>query len=323
VNLPTIPEFISLQPVVLITGFLGSGKTTLLKKLLSATKESGITSNVILNDYVDASVDSSTLQEFTDHVEPLTATCACCEGLDFLLDLSIASSKSSSDILFIELNGTADPVPIIESFTLLEDKLQLHPRWQICVIDVRHFGKRETYSDIEELQLQTASHIYFSHHDSDEVPEQVLKTIKSINPHVSIMNEHELTHAILKLSKRTNKAKLNAPSKDLFTKNTNISEKHQKTHEFTSCKILMPHHASEETIQHWLRALPADVIRAKLLIRVTDWAKNRYLFERVASEISKYPQKVRLNDSVQNSAILIGPDLNITELKQLTDACFS
>jgi G3E family GTPase len=112
VTLNSIAEVIDVQPVVLITGFLGAGKTTLLRDLLASLNEEGIASNVILNDYADATMDSATLEEFAKNVEPLTATCACCEGLDFLLDLSVKSRKSKSDILFIELNGTADPVPI-------------------------------------------------------------------------------------------------------------------------------------------------------------------------------------------------------------------
>lgn len=139
------------QPVVRFTGFLGAGKTTLLREVLLAVKEADLVSNVILNDYTEAMIDCATSQGFAESAEPLTATCACCEGMDFLLDLSVKASNSSADILFIELNGTADPAPIVESFTLLEEKLRLFPRWQVCVIDVRSFGKRGAYSDIEEL----------------------------------------------------------------------------------------------------------------------------------------------------------------------------
>jgi len=144
-----IPTFITTRPLILITGFLGAGKTTLLRELLQGCKEKELLSDVILNDYSDANVDLITLEDHARNIEPLTAACACCEGMDFLLELSLKSSKSDSDILFVELNGTADPVPIIESFTLLHEKLQLHPRWQVCVIDVRNFGKRTSYEDID------------------------------------------------------------------------------------------------------------------------------------------------------------------------------
>jgi len=144
-DLPYIPQVVSARPVVLLTGFLGAGKTTLLKELLVSCQNTDILTDVILNDYANAQLDSSTLEGMAASIEPLTATCACCEGLQPLMDLCKKSAKTSSDILFVELNGTADPLPIIESFTLMEDQLQLHPRWQVCVIDVRHFGARDQY----------------------------------------------------------------------------------------------------------------------------------------------------------------------------------
>ncbi len=319
-NLSSIAEVIKVQPTVLITGFLGAGKTTLLKYLLAALNKEDIQSDVILNDYADAAIDSETLEEFAESVEPLTATCACCEGLDFLLELSVKSTKSNSDLLFIELNGTADPVPIVESFTLLEEKLRLHPRWQVCVIDVRNFGHRKSYSDIEELQLQTASHIYFSHHH-DEIPAEITEKINAINPHASVLDKDALTSAIKNLAKRKTMIATAKPNIVDVSQPKVIakSDKHFKSHEFTACQLPMPSHASEEEIKTWLNILPTDVIRVKLLIGVSERPKDRYLFERVGSEISKYTQRVRLNNSVPNSAIIIGPDLDIKALEKLAD----
>jgi len=317
---PSIPEIIEVQPAVLITGFLGAGKTTLLRDLLDALNKAEIKSDVILNDYADATMDSATLSEFAKNVEPLTATCACCEGLDFLLDLSIKSSKSNSDLLFIELNGTADPVPIVESFTLLEDKLRLHPRWQVCVIDVRNFGHRKSYSDIEALQLQTASHIYFSHHDNAEIPAQITEHINSINPHASVLDKDSLIEALKGLVSRKRKIATTPTHAHALDSAQLVgkSPQHFKSHEFTACQLPMPSYASEEQIKTWLGKLPSDVIRVKLLIGVSDRPDPdaRYLYERVGSEISRYPQKVRLNSNVPNSVILIGPDLNKQQLEQ-------
>lgn len=317
--LPSLPSIISTQPTVLITGFLGAGKTTLLREILIASKKQNLAVDVILNDYADATLDRETLKEFTDNVEPLNATCACCEGLDFLLELSVKSSKSSSDLLLIELNGTADPVPVVESFTLLEEKLKLHPRWQLCVIDVRHFGDRGAYRDIEELQLQTASHIYLSHHDPQAPIDSVIEEIKKINPYASILDKDTLIKQIITLAQRKSKQLITQQPSTNQLDLTSAKQTHQnhQSHDFTACQILMPPEAAEETIKEWLAALPANVMRVKLLIGVTDRKKDRYLFEKVGSEISRYPQNVRLNSSVPNSAILIGPDLNTDQLQTL------
>jgi len=320
-NSPHIPKFASVRPVILLTGFLGAGKTTLLRELLVNTQRGGLQSDVILNDYADANMDSATLEQFARNIEPLTATCACCEGLDFLLDLSVKSSKSESDLLFVELNGTADPVPIVESFTLLEGKLQLHPRWQVCVIDVSHFGKRGRYRDIEELQLQTASHIYFSHEDEEHSREGIIGAVKKINPYASIVEKMELIKQVVSLGEEKKKrvAYASKEGTEFDLKLIEKSAHHQQTHEFTSCQVLMPDYVSEQAIRDWLTILPADVIRVKLLIGILGKPDGRYLFERVGQKISTYPQKITLGKNVPNSAILIGPDLNIEQLQELVE----
>ncbi|MDB4718438.1 hypothetical protein OAG11_06165, partial [Verrucomicrobia bacterium] len=51
----------SSKPLLLITGFLGAGKTTLLRSLLTDILEHGFKTDVILNDFGDAEIDSATL----------------------------------------------------------------------------------------------------------------------------------------------------------------------------------------------------------------------------------------------------------------------
>ena len=321
-NLPRIPQFVPVRPVLMLTGFLGAGKTTLLRELLIATRDAELRSDVILNDYADANVDSATLRDFAQNIEPLTATCACCEGLDFLLDLSMKSVRSKSDLLFIELNGTADPVPIVETFTLLENKLQLHPRWQVCVIDVRRFGSRGGYKDIELLQLQTASHIYLSHTDAESSYETIIQEIRRTNSSASIVQKQELIEMVIALGKGNDRLLVDEENACVGTNVHGLkkSEEHYKTHEFTSCQILLPQEEEEGRIREWLASLSKEVIRAKVLIGISGKSDCRYLFERVGMEVLNHTQRVSLNNNVPNSAIFIGPDLNPDVLLEQTES---
>ena len=317
-NFGGITSLLSVRPVVVLTGFLGAGKTTLLKSLLKSCQNEDLRADVILNDFSDAELDSATMEGLAKSIEPLSAGCACCEGLDFLLELSLKTDQGDSDILFVELNGTADPVPIIETFTLLEERLKLHPRWQVCVIDTRHFGNRGNFSDIEELQLQTASHIYFSHIDDGESVDELLEQIRKVNAFATVLTKEELAESVTELG-RVKKQRFHSSTKgqdEIELSTIKKSAQHQQTHEFNSCKILLPERAKESVINEWLRALPESVIRAKLLMGVEERPDGRYLFERVGMEVSRFPQRVDLAAGVENSAILIGPDLSPVELEQ-------
>jgi len=201
---PSLPERIATRPLIMITGFLGAGKTTLLQDLLYQAKKAGLHSDVILNDHADANLDASRLTELVEKLEPLTATCACCEGLDFLLDLS--QRPTNSELLFVELNGTADPVPIVESFTLFEAKLKRHPRWQVCVIHPELFSSEGRYQHIQELQLQTATHVYISHQDEYSDLDDLISQVKALNPVAQIVSKEELAASLITLGKKSHSA---------------------------------------------------------------------------------------------------------------------
>lgn len=322
---PSIPQLISVRPVILITGFLGAGKTTLLRSLLISCQGQKLHADVILNDFSDAKYDKATIEGLAKNIEPLSAGCACCESFDFLLELSLKSSESNSDILFIELNGAADPVPIVESFTVLEEKLKLHPRWQICVIDTRYFGKRAQYADIEKLQLQTASHIYLSHLDPPSKRQDIIKQVREVNAFAQILTLEQLSKDLIKLA-QLRKQRLIGTTVQKQTMNLNAikqSEQHLQTHAIHSCEVRLPEHATELQVKAWLQNLPANIIRVKALIGVEGKPEHRYLFERVGAEICPYSQRVKLGKSGKHSAILIGPDLDIIELEKSVDRYFN
>ncbi|MDA7507908.1 hypothetical protein N8504_06005 [Akkermansiaceae bacterium] len=178
-----LPPVVAVRPLLMLTGFLGSGKTTLLRSILDELAEREHLADVLLNDRENASIDRETLKDRAANVLALTGSCVCCEGYDELVEMILKASKSQHDLLLIELNGPADPIPLLESFTLLESKFCLRPRWQVCVIDARHFGKRGNFDELEKLQLETASHFTISwNSELNEQEERALeKKVMTIN----------------------------------------------------------------------------------------------------------------------------------------------
>jgi G3E family GTPase len=326
-----LPKLVTKRPMLMLTGFLGAGKTTFLRAILSGLSRDKIQADVLLNDRENAKIDRETLHEHAASVAALTGSCVCCEGLDELCGMILAARKSPHEVLLIELNGTADPVPLQESFTLLESQFLLHPRWQVCIIDSRYFGQRSRFRDLETLQLETASHYHLSHVEdlSESAEQELIQTIEEINPRASQATAASICtflgeairknsgHAVASVGhqKETSNAVkgMGAP-----VPKPHLHEKHQLAHEFTGCNIVFPTAVDSEKISTWMEQLPDSVIRAKALITITTDPDCRFLYERVGTKVSPYPIPVRQISKIPCSGLFIGPDLKPEEILQLT-----
>ncbi len=302
------------RPLVLLTGFLGAGKTTFLRALLATLQPWQLRADVILNDYENAYLDAETLRGSAATIEAIAASCACCEGLDFLVDLSLSANSSRNDLLLVEVNGTADPLPLLESFILLESKLRRHPRWQVCVVDARNFSKRGFYSSLEEIQLETASHFHLSHAGEISILERNLlyERIRAVNPTASETTPQLMADELAKAANRDMRLLLTRqpPRRDRLVPPPVRSLGRAPAHQFTGCQILLPNRLKRSSVWSWLAALPPSVIRAKALVSDHNEPDIRRLFERVGLEIMADPLEVPISPSVPASAILIGPSLD-------------
>ena len=324
VDTTPLPTLVAVRPMVLLSGFLGAGKTTLLRECLRRFAEHEHLADVILNDRENPEIDCETLRDHGASVSALAGSCLCCEGLDELAGLVLQCSKTGHDALFVELNGTADPIPLLETFTLLESRFLMRPRWQVCVVDARRFGGRKGYSGLEELQLETASHFALSHVDvvSKTRLEEVREQVRAINPRASetdalalaknladaVSGNRRVTVAPTEPRDRVSTRPLTAP--------LNSSPRHHLAHEFTGCQILLPEPMTANVIRKWLDELPESVIRAKALVRTVAHPESRHLFERVGNEVGPVPLKVPISGRVPASVIMIGAELDPPALLQ-------
>ena len=329
----SLSSLITIRPMLMLTGFLGAGKTTLLRSIIEQLAARNYLADVILNDRENALVDRETLKDNAATVTGLTGSCVCCEGADELYSLILKASKSCHSVLLIELNGTADPVPLQETFTLLQSKFHLRPRWQVCVIDALHFGTRGAFSELESLQLETASH-YFISKDSDLSPEdeiQLEQKIKAINSKASRATAESLSDLLGQAIEKNRKQMMQIPkapqpseSAKSFSltpppiKKPTLHDRHQLAHEFTGCSIIIPVVIDESSVKEWLDQLPTSVVRVKALVTLSSEPDCRYLFERVGMITSPHPFRIPRISKVPCSAIFIGADLDPEELLELT-----
>ncbi len=326
-----LPSIIAMRPMVMLTGFLGAGKTTVLREVLDDLVADNLLCDVILNDRENADIDRETLRDHVESVAALTGSCVCCEGMDELYDMVMKVSKSDNHALLVELNGTADPLPLLEGFTLLESKFMLHPRWQVCVIDARHFGKRSRFSGLERMQLETASHYVLSHISqlSRDEEFELEEIVQAFNPMASRTSSFAIAQLLRQAIGKNRRHCLAESQKESdagnwgdfasqFAHAESHHDRHHLAHEFTGCNIVIPEAVSEEQVLEWLKKLPESIIRAKALVTLKSDLKIRYLYERVGLEISPRAIPVRSVSQAPCSGLFIGADLEPEAILEMT-----
>lgn len=320
------------KPLLFLTGFLGAGKTTLLRNLLLELKDRGRMADVILNDFANADLDAATLPESTAcNIAPIAASCACCDSLDDLMALCASAGKSEGDLLLIELNGTADPLALFEAFTLLEDKLSFFPRWQVGVVDARHWGARQDLDLLEKRQLETAGYWLLSHEDAvpTEQGEAIGESVRALLPHAFRITPSQMADALVE-EIEGNRSSIGSPfalrfkpvttpaAPSLIVSSSSIHDPvHHLSHRFTGCQVPLPPKVRRESILTFLKNLPDWVIRAKALVSLVDAPGCRWLFQRSGFDPIPPPLPTPDIEKVPPSLVCVGAQLDPEALREM------
>lgn len=322
------PKFNSLisskKPLLIVAGFLGSGKTSLIRELLSDFTEQGVTADVILNDIANAELDAESINaKHAGSIIPLSASCACCESLEELLALCQTASKSEGDLLLLELNGTADPLVLLQNFWLLKDKLPFSSMIQICIIDVRHWGNREKLSPIEKRQMESSTLHFLSHTDQADT-ETILKVDNIIGnnfPKSRKVSKNQLADALIKSvqtpSKNPNELE-NLQVTNNEHSNSNMHDKvHLLSHQVKGIQLSLPSKVRRTAIENVLKKLPDEVLRAKALVKLVEEPGVRWIFEKAGTELSPTPTPVPNITHSSSSLLCVGLELEVKAITKL------
>lgn len=314
------------KPLLFLTGFFGSGKTTLLRSLVVGLKKRNLTADVILNDFSNAELDAATLGEDAASIVPIAASCACCESLDELVSLCTAASESSSDVLFIELNGTADPLSLLEAFTLVESRLPFFPRIQVGMVDARHWVKRGDWNPLEIRQLETAGYWVLSHTDyvgQDRIDE-VAGSVRSCARYAVRTSSKELLEALEGMvCGQYSKTIVPDVLESLHAVGrTEDDPVHLLSHRFSGVQFPLPPRVRRHSVEALLTTLPDWVVRAKALVKLVEHPGSRWLFQRSGKDPLPPPLPVPNITKVSPSLVCIGACLSPDAIKERIEEFF-
>lgn len=148
-------------PITLLTGYLGAGKTTLLNHVLNNKENFKVA--VIVNDIGKVNIDASLISaenvvsQKDDSLVPLQNGCICCTlKQDLIKQIAELVASDKFDYILIEASGICEPIPIVQSITLVEEASKEYNLPSICrldnvvsVVDVLRLSKE--FSDGENL----------------------------------------------------------------------------------------------------------------------------------------------------------------------------
>lgn len=314
------------RPLVLVSGFLGTGKTTLLRFLLKGIAEQGFLADVILNDFADARIDSAKIGELADTVHPVTSGCACCESLDELRSICRLAGKGDADVLILELNGSTDPGPLLESVALLDSRLSFEPLLSICVVNVRNWGRRSRWNKLERLQVSSAGAWVPSHAEQEEQRriEAVAAEIGDVAPSAHRLSRGQLLESLLAVLRGSPLERDHeAPQKEATRlqpdphRSHSHHGEHEISHQFTSHRFPLPSRVPLRSMEALFEGLPDPILRAKALVKLVEHPGPRWLFQRCGNEPPSAPQRVDQVQGIPSSLVCIGTEVDPASVRDL------
>ena len=215
------------------------------------------------------------------------------------MNLCRSASQASGDILLIELNGSADPLPILETFTVSAADLDLSPRLQVNLVDGRHWGQRDRWNPIETRQLETSGAWILSHRESidDDTEKVVTDDVRAAAPYATETNLEGLIDILIQHIKGEEPSSLpvaSLPGGEAgdFSSDLISDTVHQLTHHFEGWTVPLPGRVRQRSVEKLLADLPDWVVRIKILVKLIETPGDKWLFQRSGTDPVSEPVRV-------------------------------
>ncbi|WP_134698811.1 GTP-binding protein [Ammoniphilus sp. YIM 78166] len=312
-------------PVIVLSGFLGSGKTTLLLRLLQYAKANGKKSSVLMNELGSLDVDGQIIAKHLSagDLEKLFDGCICCDKKSEVASSVQKLLKRSTDILFIELTGVANPEEIADALTEPEilDRVYLHK--VLTVLDAEYVLEYNSIFESDRQlvhtlrqQMALADFIIVNKSDlvSEKHKEKIGKAVRKQNDTAPIeyttYSEVEMDPLFTGIDGRRPRKQTLAPlfvvlSPSCSHQEDKASYSRVQTVSFSAQKPLR-----ERDVEKFLKRWSSELLRAKGYLSIDGKGHQLMQFsgKRTNWQLNKEVQEVYI--------VLIGMNLDVEKLKE-------
>ncbi len=285
--------------VDILTGFLGSGKTTLLRHVLDHGLR-GKPVAVIMNEIGEIGIDGRVVTGLSavEQMVELSSGCICCTIDDYRFDLAVQEiiETTRPHLIVIESTGLADPEPLIERVKAAGLGLDA----VITVVDAAHAPQHLRETVIARRQIEAADFLVLNKLDlvDEATAARLERRLARVNPRALRFGtvrgaiDSEVLFATGVAAYRQQAVERSAD--------------HLHVDGFTSFVYRSDGSLDQRRFEHLLSRLPADVIRAKGIVRFAqrDW---QCLFSVTCGRVEL--SWVKLPAVQENQAVFIGRNL--------------
>ena len=248
--------------VDILTGFLGSGKTTLLRHVL----EHGLAGKpvaVIMNEIGEVGIDGKVVTGLAnvEKMVELTSGCICCSIDDYRFDLAIQEiiDTAQPHLVIIESTGLADPEPL--AYRVKNAGLGLDAI--ITVVDAANVERQLAETEVARAQIEAADFLVVNKLDLVDAPAvaRLERRLAKLNPRAERMKT---------VRGALDSDVLFATGVAAFRERARAGSDHLHADAIGSFVYRSRLPLRQAMFERLLRRLPADILRAKGIVRFAD-----------------------------------------------------
>jgi G3E family GTPase len=248
--------------VDILTGFLGSGKTTLLRHVLTHGL-AGQRVAVIMNEIGEVGIDGRVITGLSavEKMVELASGCICCSIDDYRFDLAVQEiiETARPHLIVIESTGLADPEPLayrVKSAGLALDAV-------VAVVDAADLERHLAAAAVVRAQIAAADFLVVNKCDlvDERTLARVERRLARMNPRAAHLRS---------VRGAVDGALLFATGVAAFRERARARADHLQADGIGSFVYRSGRPFRQEAFERLLDRLPADILRAKGIVRFVD-----------------------------------------------------